>query len=422
MKNSTKVIIAILVVVVLGAAAAVALNQGNAQGAEVRIEATAARDLTATVTASGNIRARRQVDISSDISARVTSLDVAEGDDVTAGQVLLRLDRTRYLAAVQRAEASLSQASAQRTQQEANLLTRQREYDRTMALKNRDPLLVSDQQVETAETNLQVAEANVESARYAVAQAEAGVAEAQDQLSKTVIIAPIDGKITRLNVEEGETVIVGTMNNAGSLILSISDLSVVEAVVQVDETDVPLLALGDSAIVNIDAFPDREFAGIVTEIGNSAIRPPSQQAAGQQAAIDFEVVITLENPGVDLRPDLSSTADIITDTRRGALSVPIIALTVRDPESEPEAAEAAGIVQVDDEIIDIEGVFVVSGGIVTFRPVEVGIAGEEHFEILSGISMGDSIVAGPYHTIRTLKSGDPVRPIEDDADGASDEG
>ncbi len=421
MKTSTKVILGVVGVVVIGSAAAVALNRGNGRGTEVRIEAVERRDLESTVTASGNIRARRQVDISSDISARVISLEIAEGEDVQTGQVLLRLDRTQFEAAVQRARASLSQSRAVEAQQEANLLNAQREYDRTTALQARDSLLVSAQQVEQAETNLQVAQANVESARFSVEQAEASVVEAEDQLSRTIITAPMDGKITRLNVEMGETVIVGTMNNPGSLVLSISDLSVVEAVVQVDETDVPLLAIGDSAEVSIDAFPDRTFPGVVTEIGNSAIRPPSEQAAGQQAAIDFEVVVTLSEPGVELRPDLSATADIITDRATDVVSVPIIALTVREPDDLPDEATEGEIGVTRDEfgeVVDVEGVFVVRGGIAHFTPVTVGITGIEHFEISAGLEVGDSVVSGPYQTVRTLTDGAEVQsqdgPAEDD--------
>lgn len=414
MTGTTKILIGVAAVAVLGSAAAIAVQNQKAGGVSVRAEVVARRDLVSTVTASGNIRARRQVDISSDISARVTSLEVQEGQDVRAGQILIRLDRTQYEAARSRAVANLSQTRAQATQTQANFTSSQRAYNRIMALQARDPLLVSDQQVEEAETNLEVAQANVEAAGYSVEQAQAGVAEAEDRLSKTVIIAPIDGKITRLNVEEGETVIVGTMNNPGSLILSVSDLSVVEAVVQVDETDVSLLQLGDEAEVLIDAFPDRTFVGEVTEIGNSAIRPPSQQAAGQQAAIDFEVVITLINPGVELRPDLSATADIITDRVTGVLSVPIIALTVRDPETVETSGIPSEEDMADDEIIEIEGLFVISGGIASFTQVAVGIAGSEYFEILSGVSEGDSIVSGPYQTIRSLLSGDPVK-VDDDA-------
>lgn len=410
MSAKSKVIIAILVVVVVGSAAIVALQGGRARGAEVRVEQIAERDLVAKVIASGNIRARVQVDISSDISARVQAMHVTEGLDVRQGQLLLELERTQFEAALNRAQAALSQARAQASQQEANLVRAQRENDRVTALQTRDPLLVSQQQLDDAETNLRVAQANMESAEFAVQQAEAGVEEAQDRLDKTIFRAPMNGKITRLNVEQGETVVVGTMNNAGSLVLSISDLSVVELVVRVDETDIPLLALGDSAVVEIDAFPDRVFTGEVTEIGNSAIQAPSQQSGAQQA-IDFEVVVTLDPTEVELRPDLSATAEIITDVRPKAISVPIIAVTLREPEDGGgEGDETSnGAASAQGPLEEVEGVFLVAGDTVTFTQVELGIAGDEYFEVLSGLSVGDSVVAGPYQTIRQLRSGDPVQ-------------
>jgi HlyD family secretion protein len=269
---------------------------------------------------------------------------------------------------------------------------------------------VSRQQIDDAQTNLEVAEATWSSAEHGVAQARAALEEARDQLSKTIFTAPIDGKVTRLNVEEGETVIIGTMNNPGSLVLTISDLSIIEAVVQVDETDVSRIALADSAAIRIDAFPDRQFVGRVSRIGNSAITAPTQQTSGQQAAIDFEVVLTLDPTDAPLRPDLSATADVVVDTRRDALAVPIIAMTVR--EEGLDSAHAASRTE-RRQPREIEGVFTVTGGRVTFTPVTLGIAGQEYFEVLSGLSEGDTVVAGPYQRIRQLVDGDAIRPMED---------
>lgn len=230
----------------------------------------------------------------------------------------------------------------------------------------------------------------------------------------------MSGKITRLSIEQGETVVIGTMNNPGSLLLTISDLTLVEVVVQVDETEVPNLSLGDSATVDIDAFPNEKFSGRITEIGNSAIRPPSSTAAaGQQAAIDFEVVITLDPTTVPLRPDLSATAEIVTDVRNGAVAVPILALTVRDtaalsPDEVDDAPDEPAVVsanaEADKEPVELEGVFVVHEGKVIFKPVVLGIAGQDYFEALSGLAVGDTVVAGPYQAVRNLANGDLVRP------------
>jgi HlyD family secretion protein len=297
----------------------------------------------------------------------------------------------------------LAQAQAQRSQQEANLIRAQRDLDRLLSLRARDSLLVSRQQIDDTRTTLAVSEATLESSDHGVSQAQAALVEAEDQLSKTIFVAPIDGRVTRLNVEEGETVIIGTMNNPGSLVLQIADLSVIEVVVQVDETDVSLISLGDSATIRIDAFPTRTFVGRVTEIGNSAINAPSQQAGGQQAAIDFEVVLTLEQSDAPLRPDLSATAEIVVETRRQALGVPIIAMTVRE-DSTATRTEGSG----PDASSEVEGVFLVHGDRVTFTPVEIGIAGQEYFEVLSGLSEGDTVVAGPYQRIRQLVNDDQI--------------
>jgi HlyD family secretion protein len=226
----------------------------------------------------------------------------------------------------------------------------------------------------------------------------------------------MDGVITRLNVDAGETAIVGTMNNPGSLLLTVADLSIMEAVVRVDETDVPEVAIGDSATIQIDAFPRQSFTGTVTEISHSSVRPPEsqQQGTGQGQAVDYEVVIQLDAPPAGLRSDLSASADVSTDSRVNALAIPILALTVRErgqiealPNEDP-AARAAGE-QARTENEDVEGVFVVREGKAQFVPVVTGITGREHFEVLSGLAEGDSVVAGPYDAIRSLENGAAVR-------------
>ena len=401
-----KIMIAVVALAALSAATYFSIATQREKGEEVRAEVVEKRDLTATVTASGNVRARRKVDISSDISARVTELLIDEGQDVEEGQELLRLDPSRYEAAVNRSRANLMQSQAAVAQAQANFVRAERDADRKESLWARDSLLVSRQEVENARTDLEVQESLFRSSEFGVSQARAALDEARDQLSKTVIMAPMAGRVTRLNVEEGETVIVGTMNNPGSLVLTVSDLSVMEVVLEVDETDVPEINLGDRATVDLDAFPDLEFPGVVTEIGNSAIRPPSQVAGtGQTPTIDFEVVVTLQNPPAELRPDLSATAEVVTETRANQLSIPIIALTLREEEEDGRDAGDP-----------IEGVFVITEGRAYFTPVQVGIAGQEYFEVISGLSAGDSVVSGPYQVVRTLEEGADVRPVEDEDD------
>ncbi|MBI4522176.1 MAG: efflux RND transporter periplasmic adaptor subunit [Gemmatimonadetes bacterium] len=421
MTGRTKLYIVAGVVLVAGAAAGIPTLVRRQRGTEVRMEEVTKRDLVATVTASGRIRARRAVDIRSDVMGRVMELNVREGDPVRDGQVLLRIDQTQIAAEVARMRAAVSQARAQEAQQRSTMLQAQRAYQRASDLHATDSTLISAQQFEDAETAYEAARALWEAATQGIAQAEAGLAEATSRLEKTTIRAPISGTVTRVDVEAGETAIIGTMNNPGSLLLTISDLSVIEAVVEVDETDVPEIALGDSAIIEIDALPDRSFTGHVTEIGKSAILPREFfTERGQTPSVDFEVVITLDTPTDELRPDLSCTSDVITDTRRNVLAVPIIALTVKETEGTVLDTAWINTVGAPTSVLQrlrnraVEGVYVVRGRKAFFQPVSVGIAGNEYFEVLSGLQPGDTVVSGPYQTIRELRDSSAVRLLEEE--------
>jgi HlyD family secretion protein len=424
MKKGAKIGIAVTAVIAVISVSAVAANSRG--GVSVRTEAVAVRDLVATVTANGWIRPHRRVDVQADIMGRITELTVKEGQAVTRGQVLLRIDPTQYEAAVARAQAGVSEAMARAAQTRANLLQAERAFERLRQLAGSDQNLVSRQQLEEAETQLRVQRELLTAAGFGVAQARSGLDEARDRLSKTVIRAPMDGVITRLNVEEGSTAIVGTMNNPGSLLLTVADLSSMEAVVRVDETDLPKIAVGDSATISIDAFPRQKFTGRVTEIGYSAVRSPLQQGApatGQGQAIDYEIVVTLADPPPALRSDLSVAADIVTARRDQVLSIPIIALTVRERqaadviEHETPDLRRLAAAAADTTKLDREGVFVVRGGRAVFVPVTVGIAGQGYFEVLEGLNAGDLVVAGPYDAIRSLEDGGAVRPMPGGSSG-----
>jgi HlyD family secretion protein len=420
MKKRTKIGIGIGAVVVVGALSVMAASSRNSGGVSVRTEAVTTRDLVATVTASGWIRPNRRVEVQADIMGRVIELNVKEGNTVQRGQVLLRIDPTQFEAAMSRAQAAVSEALAREAQTRANVMQAQRSYERLQQLATSDQNLVSRQEIEEAETQLNVQRELLTAAGFGVQQARSALEEARDRLAKTVIRSPMDGVITRLNVEEGSTAIVGTTNNPGSILLTVADLSSMEAVVRVDETDVPDITVGDSASITIDAFPRQKFTGRVTEIGYSSVRSPLQPGAptatqGGQA-IDYEIVITVENPPPSLRSDLSVSADIVTAIRPAVLAVPIIALTVREKKDEPESLEsedpatrAAAAIAVQSTSSDQEGVFVVRDGKAKFVPVTVGIAGQEYFEVISGLVANDTVIAGPYEVIRTLEDGKQVR-------------
>jgi HlyD family secretion protein len=416
MSTKKKALIAVGVVLGISVLGALSVRSGGSKGVEVRTEEVARRDLVAVVTASGKIEPVRKVDISADISGRVVQVAVEEGQWVERGDLLIRLDPSTVQAAVRRAEASVAQARSREAQARAQLAQSRNALQRAEQLSAGDQL-ISAADLEQARTAAQVAESELQAARFGVTQASAAVTEARDQLAKTTISAPMAGRVTRLNIDEGETAVVGTMNNPGSLLLTIADLSSMQATVKVDETDVPGITAGDSASVRIDAFPGRAFAGRVTRIGNSSIQPTGQAAAEQ--SVDYEVVITLDEPPAELRPDLSATAEIVTEQRANALAVPIIALTVRDPEGKKlVAAEEEGpqnqtrTARVQQRTQETEGVFVVREGKVAFVPVEVGIAGERYFEVLNGLQGGETVVSGTYQVIRDLESENAVRTPE----------
>jgi HlyD family secretion protein len=415
------VILALVALVAMGAS-----RRGN-KATEVRMEQVERRDLVASVTASGQVQPRTKVDVSADVTGRIVRLAVKEGQMVTKGQFLLQIDPEQPAAAVQRNEAGLASARAQASQAEANYIQAQRNYQRSAEIKKQNAQLISDEQLEQLRTQTEVTKALFDAAKFQVAQAQASVRDARQSLGRTTIIAPMAGRITRLNVEEGETAIQGTLNKDAATLLTISDMSVMETKVKVDETDVARISVGDSAIVQIDAFPDTTFTGRVVQISNSSVRGAAAAPTGDQA-IDYEVTIELLNAPTETRPDFSATAKVVTDARQRALSIPIIALTVREDsaitnaDTAPTLGRAAPTKQVGKR--DVEGVFVVGAdNKVTFRPVKVGIAGEKYFEVVSGLKEGEKIVGGTYQAIRELKDGAAVRTaiVADDKKGKDKE-
>ena len=395
---------------------ATAAMKGRNKATEVRIEKVERRDLVASVTASGQVQPHTKVDLSSDITGRVVRLAVKDGDMVTKGQFLLEIDPTQYQANVERATAAVASARSQAAQAKPSLLQAQRNYDRLAALKKANPTLVSDEQLEQLRTQVEVAQAQLEVANHTVDQASASMRDARSSLSKTTIVAPMSGRITRLNVEQGETAIMGTLNKDAATLLTISDMSLLETKVKVDETDVSRIKVGDSTVIQLDAFPDTTFIGRVAEISNSSVKAGITGGTGSSSdqAIDYEVTITLVNAPSTTRPDFSATAKIITDTRKSVLTIPIIALTVREDSTNNKADTLAtlGRRKPAKEVgkRDVEGVFVVGkNNKVAFRPVHVGIAGEKYFEVLTGLKEGEQIVGGTYQAIRELKDGALVK-------------
>ncbi len=395
---------------VAGGAAAYQINKKKNAGTEVRLEQATRRDLVSAVTASGKIEAKTAVDISADITGRIIRIAVREGDLVKKGQFLIQIDPAQYQAAVSRAQGVVASTEATLTQARANLDQSERAWNRARQLTQLGPNLIAPEAAEQARTAYDVAQANWQATRAQLSQSRASLQEAQDNLAKTRLTSPIAGRVVRLAVEEGEVAVPGTFSRETGLLMTVADLSIILAKVQVDETDVVRLAANDSVQVTIDAYPDTSFTGRVTEISHSAKLTDTQTASGSNdRAVDFDVEVTLDNPPAQVRPDLSCTARMVTDTRARALSIPIIALTVRDHERVPNEDPNLDTTRLKKLGKEAEGVFVVRDDKATFRPVKVGIAGDEYFEVVDGLREGETIVAGTYQAIRDLKDGARVR-------------
>ncbi|MBU0741947.1 efflux RND transporter periplasmic adaptor subunit [bacterium] len=399
------------VIAVVGLIAA-NLLKSDTKATEVDLGTIVRKNLVETVTASGTLTPKRKVDVSANTIGKVTRLAVAEGDRVVAGQFLLEIDPTEYASVMRGYQAAVRTAKADLQVVQATVAKTRQDLSRVRSLFDCD--LKSQEQLEAAETNLSVDEARVAAAEARFNQAEASLDKARYDLDKVTITAPMGGVVTRLNVEEGENAIMGTLNNPGTVLLVIADLATMEAEVDVDETEVVRIALGQAVGVEIDAFPDTTFVGVVTEIGNSPIYTSTGQS---QQAVDFKVTVTLTEQVAGVRPGLSAEAEITVAESDSALAVPIGAVVIRKwpPEERPGRRAARGAAAPDSAARDSvqreerEGVFLVTAGTVAFRPVELGITGEEDFELLSGVEAGDRIVTGPFRELRGLEHGDAVK-------------
>lgn len=432
-----RIVIIGLVAAGLAAVAFINLRYTRTDGIEITVETIQKRDLEAVVSASGKIQPKRSVNISADTMGRVVNLAVHEGDRVRKGQFLLQIDPRNLKTQVDRGEAGLAAARSQLQQLQAAVdsakvalqlaaETLKRQQDLwSHGLTSREALDQATTQYKLREAELRAAEQQVATQEKRIAQELAMLESARYDLNKVRIESPIDGIVTRRNIEEGETVVIGTMNNPGTVLLTIADMSVIEAEVEVDETDIPALALGQPAKVTIDAIPGKTFTGRVTEIGNSPIQTTG--AAGTRQATNFKVVITLDGEIPEVRPGFTCTADITTATRQRVLAVPIQATVVREmvvgpdgqivraPRSDrrrrrPAPAEADGAELPPGQTRkELEGVFVVRDGRAEFVPVKTGIAGEKYFEVLEGLTEGDQVITGPFASVRDLRDGDPVK-------------
>lgn len=371
------------------------LRAQREKATKVTVEKVKTHDLTSIISASGEVKPKKHVNISAHIPGRIVKIGVEEGQEVKADNFLLKLESTQYEANADRDRAYIRTYKAELIKAEATLKRDENLYNRQNKLFEME--LISREQLEAAKAQYDVSRAQRQSITFQIKQAEASLISTLDNLEKTVYYSPIDGIITSLRVEEGEIALVGTMNNPGTVLMTIADLSVMEVEVEVDETDVIGVNIGQASEVRVDAFPDKVISGKVTEVGSSAL----QKVTASEESKDFKVVITLENPPENLKPGLSASADIITAEKTDVLAVPISALILKEAEEEDS--------EKDDQV---EGVYRVENDRVKFAPVEKGIMGELMIEITSGLEADQTVVVGPYSALRMLKDDTLIKPEE----------
>jgi len=393
-RRRKKVIILTTIIVVIALIIFFNLRAQREKSIKVTVAKVTKHDLTSIVSASGEVKPKKNVNISAHIPGRIVKIGVEEGQLVKAGDFLLKLDSAQYEAATERDRAIIRTYKSELIKAEAALKRDENLYKRQQELYKDN--LISREQLESVKAQYDISKAQYDSILYQIKQAEASLQSSLDNLSKTVYHSPIDGIITSLRVEEGEVAMIGTMNNPGTILMTIADLSVMQVEVEVDETDVVNVKMGQPAEVRIDAFPEKIIKGKVTEIGSSAL----QKITASQESKDFKVVITLENPSPELKPGLSASADIITAHKKNVLAVPISSLVLREKEGQEKKEKSS----------QEEGVYMVQGQRVKFRPVRKGIMGEMMIEIISGLKEGEEVVIGPYNSLRQLKDGTLIKP------------
>jgi len=372
------------------------LRPSEGKGPAVTLEKVGRRDVVARVKASGEINPKQKVEIQSKVIGEVVALPVREGDQVRAGQVVVEIEKQLYVAARDQARAALEQARVNLERSRAELANEELNLARVTQLQGEGVL--SQDAFDRAKLARDAAAIGVRAQQEAIRQAESAHRRAIDDLERTTIRAPMDGTVTALNVEKGETAVMGTMNFAGSVLMVIGDLSEILAEVEVAESEVVALALGQSAVVRVDALPDAPLVGRVAEIGSSGVKTGD--------VVKFRVKVALERPDPRVRPGMTAKVEITTRTAQAALAVPQQAVQTRwldDKGKEVQRREG------DTSQRELTAVYAFDGGKAVRREVKSGVHDELWVEVSEGLTEGDEIVTGPYRTLRTLKDGDAVR-------------
>ena len=417
MKNkSFRIIIIVTVALIILAIVGKRLGWfGKEELIEVATEKVTSRTITEMITANGKIQPETEVKISPDVSGEIVELYVKEGDDVKQGTLLVKIKPDTYVSMVQQAESALNSMLANQEQAKAQLMQNELSFNRNKQLWEQKAISQSD--YESAEAAYNIAKANYDAARFSVKSAEARLAEARENLIKTTIYAPMSGTISKLDVEKGERV-VGTSMMTGTELMRIADLEKMEAVVEVNENDIIRVNLGDTAIIEVDAYIDHPFRGVVTEIANSATT--TGVSIDQVTSFNVKILILKESYQdllshairTPFRPGMSCTVDIQTETRRGVLSVPIQAVTTR---VDSLAGEAVVEASVSKAPVPKEVVFVFNNDSVSQVEVKTGIQDNSYIEIQEGLKADEEVVIAPFNAIsKRLKQGSRVTRVAHD--------
>lgn len=444
MKSKKKLIrISLIALVIIIIGLVIARNQGligGNDGTKVTIEAVAVRSIIETVSANGKIQPESEVKISPDVSGEVIELFVKEGDQVKAGDLLAKIDPKIYasnydriLAGLNTQKANLANARARVSQVEAQFINAKASFERNERLWKEKAISAAEYDAarsafEVARAEVTASQENVKGAEYSVKSAEASVKEANENLYKTSIYAPVDGTISKLNVEKGERVAGASQFSSGTEILRIANLALMEAIVSVNENDIVRVSLNDTALVEVDSYLNRKFKGIVTEIATSAniVGVSADQVTNYDVTIRMlpESYKDLADSTVSpFRPGMSATVDIQTTAVKDVLTVPIQAVTTRQDSTQKKMEENKGPEEnpaVENEESKpkssepvIEYVFVVENGKAALRKVKTGIQDNTYIQILEGVKKDETVVSGPYRAIsRSLKDGDKVVVVE----------
>ena len=415
LKRRRNILILVGVVVVIAAAVIGNLGLDRKDRTEVSVDEVERGTLVATVSGPGRVRAETTVQLSSSLMGRVVDLGVDEGDVVERGQFLLRLEDVYYRSQVEQARARLERSEAERATAEREL---------SDALEQFELSLISDKERDDFETR-------AVAYRQSCAEAAASLRAASDQLDKTVFHSPIAGVVTRLNVEKGENVVSGLMNQPGTVIMTISDLSNMEVEVEIDETDIVDVEIGQLAEIDVEALIDTLLPGRVTEVGNSGL---TSMAGTQEEVTNFLVTVLVAETHASLRPGMTATVEVVTAEHEDVLNVPIQAVASRTASELEEEADGDKDGDKDGDQVkpkrkrsereeekEIEGVFIIDDEEqARFVPVETGIADELSIEVTGDLEEGQKIVSGPYKVLRKLKNGEDLK-VDEEEEKSSEE-